>query len=246
MKKLMPFLTTTFLTFTGLYAPACLAYDYGYNAYGYAQPSIMDSVMILGTAQAATCIVSALIGGLFGAFFSHKLRKFRKILFSIMAGLCGGAALFTPALGQLVAFVVGFIAAYLLLSDKQKKNLRNLMQRFKQFKQTVFGSSTWATLEHLEENNLTGDKGLFLGMYRHRNDDGTIEEKPITYQGDRHLITVAAARAGKGVSSVIPNLLTHTGSVDHHPAPTAPIAASAIASRILKAIAKPAMSCNVL
>jgi hypothetical protein len=71
MRKLMPFLTTTFLTFTGLYAPACLAYggyDYSYNAYQYAPATMMDSVMMLGTAQAATCIVAALIGGIFGAF----------------------------------------------------------------------------------------------------------------------------------------------------------------------------------
>jgi type IV secretion system protein VirD4 len=54
---------------------------------------------------------------------------------------------------------------------------------------------------------------LAAALYRHRNDDGTVQEVPLHYAGDRHLMTVAAARAGKGVSSVTPNLLTHEGSV---------------------------------
>jgi type IV secretion system protein VirD4 len=215
MKTPVSFLTTAFLTFTGLYAPDCLAYGgYDYNSYGgYAPTSMMNSLFMLSSAQVASCIVAALIGAALGAFFSDKFKKFRRVLLLIIAGLCGVAALMTPAIGQIVAFVVGFIAAYLLLSDKQKSKLRSMMQRFKQFKQTVFGSSTWATLEHLQEHNLTGDKGLFLGMYRHRNDDGTVQEVPLHYAGDRHAITVAAARGGKGVSSVIPNLLTYEGSV---------------------------------
>lgn len=35
----------------------------------------------------------------------------------------------------------------------------------------------------------------------------------ITYDRDRHLITVAPTRSGKGVVSIIPNLLTYPGSV---------------------------------
>jgi hypothetical protein len=35
----------------------------------------------------------------------------------------------------------------------------------------------------------------------------------LRYEGDGHLLTIAPTRAGKGVSAVIPNLLTHPGSV---------------------------------
>jgi type IV secretion system protein VirD4 len=215
MRFFVPFLTTVFLTATSLYVPDCLAYGgYDYNSYGgYAPPSMMDGLMTLSAAQVASCIVAALIGAALGAFFSDKFKKFRRVLFLIMLGLSGLAALMTPAVGQLVAFVVGFIAAYLLLSDKQKSALRSMLQRFRRFTQTTFGSSTWATLEHLQEHNLTGEKGLFLGTYRLRHDNDSVEDVPLHYAGDRHLMTVAAARGGKGVSSVIPNLLTHEGSL---------------------------------
>ena len=35
---------------------------------------------------------------------------------------------------------------------------------------------------------------------------------PLHYTGDRHLLTVAPTRAGKGVAAIIPNLLTYPGS----------------------------------
>lgn len=214
MRRLLPILTISLLAVTSLYAFDCLAYSgYGYTAYESSPPSMTDTLFMLTGAQFASCILAALIGAVLGAFFSDTFKKFRRVLLLIMAALCALVALFTPALGQLVAFAIGFVAAYLLLSDKQKKGFRNMLQRFKQFKQTVFGSSTWATLEHLQEHNLTGEQGLFLGMYRHRDDNGTVQDVALHYAGNRHLMTVAAARGGKGVSSVIPNLLTHAGSL---------------------------------
>lgn len=37
-------------------------------------------------------------------------------------------------------------------------------------------------------------------------------QKPLKYLGDAHLLTVAPTRSGKGVSAIIPNLLTYEGS----------------------------------
>lgn len=160
-----------------------------------------------------TCIIAGIAGAILGAFLSDRLRKLRWLLFMIaLAFFCVGL-LITPLTGQLVSFVIGFAAAFAALSDKKKRSILKMLKRFKHFKQTVFGSSTWASFEHLKENNLMGKEGLFLGMFRHREDNGKISDVPMYYTGDRHLMTVAAARGGKGISSVIPNLLTFEGSV---------------------------------
>ncbi len=160
-----------------------------------------------------TCIVAGIAGAILGAFLSDRLRRLRWLLFMIAIGFFCIGALVTPITGQIVSFFIGFAAAFAALSDKKKRAILKMLKRFKHFKQTVFGSSTWATYEHLKENNLMGKEGLFLGMFKHREENGTISNVPMYYAGDRHLMTVAAARGGKGVSSVIPNLLTYEGSV---------------------------------
>ncbi|MEM6746258.1 MAG: type IV secretory system conjugative DNA transfer family protein [Pseudomonadota bacterium] len=42
---------------------------------------------------------------------------------------------------------------------------------------------------------------------------GSIEGKPIGVRDDRHLMTVAGSRSGKGRSVIIPNMLTYPGSI---------------------------------
>ena len=42
---------------------------------------------------------------------------------------------------------------------------------------------------------------------------GPQEFDPLLYEGDGHLMTIAPTGAGKGVSVIIPNLLTYPGSV---------------------------------
>ncbi|MGJ8678479.1 MAG: type IV secretory system conjugative DNA transfer family protein [Akkermansiaceae bacterium] len=69
-----------------------------------------------------------------------------------------------------------------------------------------------------------GDGKLFLGLLEaniyQRRDASTkrlsryaIDGHAIGSDDDRHVITVAGSRAGKGVSAIIPNLLSYTGSV---------------------------------
>jgi type IV secretion system protein VirD4 len=98
-----------------------------------------------------------------------------------------------------------------------KRRAKEKLTQFDTAFQTLSPDRVWiigvGNIGALQENNLTGDQGLFLGMYRYRDENNSVQEVPLHYAGDRHLMTVAAARAGKGVSSVIPNLLTHKGSV---------------------------------
>ncbi|HEV7437684.1 MAG TPA: type IV secretory system conjugative DNA transfer family protein [Pseudorhizobium sp.] len=73
---------------------------------------------------------------------------------------------------------------------------------------TTFGSAKWATPEYLDAHDIIGESGIRLGEVS----DGELRY-PIHYAGDRHLLTVAPNRSGKGVSMIIPNLLTYKGSV---------------------------------
>lgn len=66
---------------------------------------------------------------------------------------------------------------------------------------SVKGSTTWGGGKPLRK----AGKGVLLG----RDNMGRL----LRYDGDGHLITVAATRGGKGVGAIIPNLINHPGSV---------------------------------
>lgn len=73
---------------------------------------------------------------------------------------------------------------------------------------TTFGSAKWATADHLVQNGMFGGRGIMMGLARNGQSMGRI-----FYNGVRHILTVAPTRSGKGVSHIIPNLLTFMGSV---------------------------------
>lgn len=77
----------------------------------------------------------------------------------------------------------------------------------------TFGSARFATLDHARANDLIGREGLRLGtMGQAATRSAPAQSHPVHYKGERHLLTVAPTRAGKGVSVIIPNLLTYPGS----------------------------------
>jgi len=82
----------------------------------------------------------------------------------------------------------------------------------------VFGSARFATPAHADDMGLLGATGIRLGYLRHPDPKIRAKEaeegvrRPVHYTGQRHLLTVAPTRAGKGVSTIIPNLLTYPGS----------------------------------
>lgn len=66
-----------------------------------------------------------------------------------------------------------------------------------------------APLEDLSTLRIgTGAAGRRLDRQRRQPE----QRVPLHYTGQRHLLTVAPTRAGKGVSMIIPNLLTYRGS----------------------------------
>jgi type IV secretion system protein VirD4 len=69
---------------------------------------------------------------------------------------------------------------------------------------TAYGSAAWGTGAELRQ-----PRGLVVGRTpRPRGGDDTLR-----YAGDGHLLTIAPTRSGKGVSAVIPALLTYQGSM---------------------------------
>ncbi|WP_312366947.1 type IV secretory system conjugative DNA transfer family protein [Ensifer sp.] len=70
---------------------------------------------------------------------------------------------------------------------------------------SVFGSARWANKTELRKLS-SADDGLLIGR-----DPRT--EKLLRYEGPAHLLTMAPTRTGKGVCTLIPNLLTAERSV---------------------------------
>ncbi len=70
---------------------------------------------------------------------------------------------------------------------------------------TAFGSARWATDKDLKTLSAK-DEGLLVGR-----DPATA--KLLRYDGPAHLMTIAPTRTGKGVGTIIPNLLTADRSV---------------------------------
>lgn len=69
---------------------------------------------------------------------------------------------------------------------------------------SAYGSASWATKRELKRTGLLGPSGAVLGRYA---------GKLVRLETDRHLLTIATNRSGKGVSSIVPNLLTWPGSM---------------------------------
>lgn len=151
-------------------------------------------------------LIGAILGFALGAFFSPALKAFRAWIGGVVVALLVLFSLTGPfptadILSVVMAFMLFSIAFYLGI----RLGARALVTR--RPRPTSFGSAKWATLQHLGENGVIGSKGFMLGEFR-----STDATHALSYDGQRHLLTVAPTRSGKGVSSIIPNLLTYDGS----------------------------------
>lgn len=148
--------------------------------------------------------IAAVFGAIIGAFFSQRLKRFRFWLFIVALALFLLFTAVTSTLGgNAAAFLIGAALAYHFLRVQTLKKKRQAAP-----KPTTYGSAEWADFDHLQKNKLLGNEGFRLGVFA--TQDGL---HPLHYTGDRHLLTVAPTRSGKGVSAIVPNLLTYDGSV---------------------------------
>lgn len=72
---------------------------------------------------------------------------------------------------------------------------------------TAHGTARWGTATEAWRAGLFSTPGLILGRW-----PGRIAKPLIRLQTEKHLLTIAPTRAGKGVGTIIPNLLTYPGS----------------------------------
>jgi type IV secretion system protein VirD4 len=162
-------------------------------------------------ARFPTIAIAAAVGFLAGAFFSPALRNVRRVV--LLALLAAGVAfaLFGPypeadAASYAVAVLVGLVGFYFGLKLGIKAAIR---ARAAYRRPTSYGSAKWADLPYLQRHGAIGRTGFTLGEFVTSTGP---EIHPLHYEGARHLLTVAPTRSGKGVSSIIPNLLTYGGS----------------------------------
>ncbi|MGO9985383.1 MAG: type IV secretory system conjugative DNA transfer family protein [Rhodomicrobium sp.] len=187
-----------------LLIPAMAWAQYG-NPYGGGRGMYYEEPWY--TYRVAQHILAALLGALAGFLASQKMREFRALCFKwgIIGGIVIGAiagAIVDVFLGDIVFFGLAAGVVWYMLREEVKAH-----HAAAAVKATTFGSAEWASLEHLVQHDLVGEKGFALGVYQ----KGGINY-PLHYTGDRHLLTVAPTRSGKGVSAIVPNLLTYDGS----------------------------------
>jgi type IV secretion system protein VirD4 len=177
-----------------------------YNPYGHSPGGFsLDGGRLLAL------LIAAVIGFAVGAFFSPMLKPFRRFVW-LIAGIA--AVLFTlfgpsPAADILsgIVDVVVFVAALVLGLRLGYKAITKRAAPV--IPPTSFGSAKWATFDYLDSHGLFPERetGFLLGEFPDSRVPSTLR-----YDGARHLLTVAPTRSGKGVSSIIPNLLLHQGS----------------------------------
>lgn len=184
----------------GMAVPA-LAQSWGQPSYGYGRPTPEQLAGIRFWIMAG----SSLVGFMLGWFFSPWAREFRLAVGLILL-IIGGIVALVDNGGwgwtlTIVLALVGFFSGLGYWASLVREELMKLP--------TTFGSSKWADLDELANKRHIGSEGgIRLGT-------ATVDEvtAPLTYRGDRHLLTVAPTRSGKGVSHIIPNLLTYEGSM---------------------------------
>lgn len=147
------------------------------------------------------------LGLILGAFLSPALAAFRRLLMFALLAL----AVFLTVFGPFDAFLP-FVAlgAFGLAFALGRRLGQKLSKAVEEDVPTSFGTAAWATYGYLDQARMLGTapaKGFFLGEFAEGG-----RRAPLVYSGQRHLLTVAPTRSGKGVSAIIPNLLSYPGS----------------------------------
>lgn len=160
-------------------------------------------VAMVGTIQMALIIAAGLAGFVLGWILTPQARQLRIVASIAFAGLLlliglgdpGAAGISITSLACLAAF---FIAFFYWMGGAARGFLNP---------PTTFGSAEWATETYLGDNGIIGKSGIRIGAF-----PGSEKSKPLHYESDRHLLTIAPTRSGKGTTSIVPNLLTYRGS----------------------------------
>ena len=147
--------------------------------------------------------VAGMLGYGMGWFLSPAAKAFRLTIVAVLAFIALLVVLFdNGALGWSLTSLLSMIAFVAGLAYALGRLLRSLVE-----KPVTFGSAEWATRDYLQGHSLLGDGGIALGSVHDKEGSA-----PLRYTGDRHLLTIAPTRTGKGTTAIIPNLLAYPGS----------------------------------
>jgi type IV secretion system protein VirD4 len=193
------------LTAAGLALKAATLAAWAQPYYGYSEPSKGEIV----AGRIAILVLSALIGAFVGFITSPALKRFRSAVWTALGVIAVLFAIFGPRpSADATCYVAAAIIFFTALLFARRTNTKDDEAAAK--RPTTLGSAQWADLDHLRHNGIVGSDGFILGTFVPLNN---LSSHPLQYKGVRHLLTVAPTRSGKGVSSIIPNLLTYPGSV---------------------------------
>ena len=181
-------------------ATGSLAYaqfqPYGESQSEFAPPPVSTGQLVL--TRLLPILLAALIGFAIGAFFSPALRHIRRYLTWALAAAVFIYALFgRMTVAEYTSYAVAVVVFFIALNIGISLGARALA---KLRRPTSLGSAQWADLDHLRANGIIGRDGFVLGEFV----TGSRNVYPLQYKGERHLLTVAPTRSGKGVSSIIP------------------------------------------
>ena len=148
--------------------------------------------------------ISGAIGFGLGWFFSPQAKIYRRMVALAIAGVMLLVALYDNGfwgiglmpLVSTLAFAIGF--GY-WIGEAAKRFME---------KPTTFGTGEFGTEKYIRSHDLLGTHGFRLGQFKTQT-----SLYPLQYNGDRHLITIAPNRSGKGISVIIQNLLKYAGSI---------------------------------
>lgn len=156
-----------------------------------------------------TLSIISLCGGagfLLGWLLSPSSIGFRQFAIGLLIG--AGTYIMLSDIGPL-GLGTQVLAAWIAFATGLGYWLRRFAERLREVP-TSFGSASWADEMNLKRAGMFDGGGFCLGRFE-RSDPN--KPTQITYQGDRHMLTIAPTTYGKGTSAIIPNLLTYEGSI---------------------------------
>ncbi|MEQ8399678.1 MAG: type IV secretory system conjugative DNA transfer family protein [Roseitalea porphyridii] len=162
-----------------------------------------------GPLRVVSIVVAGSTGFALGWLISGRNPALRAVLGGVLLGVIGLLILFDyGVLGTGSTWLAGLIAIAAGLGYWLKAAASSLLDRLSHTP-TTFGSAQWADMAEIDALGLTDPRGFRIGRFTDR--DGKAHD--LFYDGDGHLLTVAPTRSGKGTTAIIPNILTHPGSM---------------------------------
>lgn len=94
-----------------------------------------------------------------------------------------------------VTFLLAYLCCLLILPKKKERT-------------GDYGSAHWATQKEIEQSGLISSDGIVVGALKNRK-----KVRLLRYSGEGHVFVVSPTRSGKGVSVVVPTVLTWKHSI---------------------------------